>query len=441
MVKVWTTLFALSAAVTALVLGAIWVVAYAAGGYTTVSAGPFTVLHILCSVASGLIGAGVVGQYLLRRDDCGECAVEASLREHVRRSDELTARLQEERAKLSAAVEQMGEGIMFVDLEGRVLLVNRVMTQLWGDRLDATSGIFGCHPPDKVAGVRELLAQLGCDERSRLHRDVTHNGHLLETTLAPIRSEQGVPYGVMIMTRDTTEQRRLQDQLIRQEKLSVLGKLAGSVAHELNNPLTAIAMFADLIVKHPCPCPSIGDYARTIQQNIASCKRIAQQLLAYGAAEQPHRPVDLREALDETLTLLTPLMNKHRVACTTPCNGTALTVLADPTQLRQAFTNILLNAIRAVEHSPRRNIRLDIEVQGHAAVVSFQDTGSGIAPEHQGSIFEHFFTTYPEGTGLGLAIVKGIVDRHQGRVWFETEPQEGTTFFVELPLYEPSADR
>lgn len=365
-----------------------------------------------------------------------------TLLEHARHNAALAARVQEERSKLDAVVEQMADGLMFIDHQGRTLLMNGTMKSLFGDNLDSAMNIFSYHPPDKHAPVEHLLNELTSNDQLRCHKhkEIQYNGRILETTMAPIRTEGGSVHGVVVMTHDITEQRRLHQQMIRQEKLTVLGKLAGTVAHELNNPLTAIAMFAELIVKHPCPCPDIRDYARTILNNIMSCKRIAEHLLANSPSRQLNRvPVDLGEALEETITLLRPLMKKQGIDLITPPDRLTVTVLADATQLRQAFTNIMMNAIRAVEPQESKTIRLGLEAQGNMVVVAFQDNGPGIPPEHQPSLFEPFFTTYPEGTGLGLAIVKGIVERHHGRVWFESSAGEGTTFFVELPLYEPSA--
>ncbi len=362
------------------------------------------------------------------------------LREQAQRHAELATQIEEERAKLQSTVDQMAEGVLLLDLEGRPLMVSQSMKRLWGSSFQ--EGVTDCHPLEKREFVLGALGDIARESRPQYHREVFHNGKTFETTLAPIHSESGVPRGVVMVTRDVTEHRMLQEQMVRQEKLSVLGRLAETVAHELNNPLTAISMFADLILKHPNDGERTKEHAGTILDNILSCKRIAQQLLSYaGPTDTRRMPVNVVEVLGETASLLRPLTEKHRAELTLPNGSTPVMVMADPGQLRQAFTNILMNAIGAVKTSNIRRIKVGLETNGKFARISFHDSGRGIAPDVRDRIFEPFFTTETEGTGLGLSIVKGIVEHHEGTFWVESSQDQGTTFFIDLLQHEPGTDR
>ncbi|MBI2193395.1 MAG: PAS domain S-box protein [Planctomycetes bacterium] len=432
-----------AAFLTALASSALLFGLLAASRYGLLPASGSDSLHLFPSLTSSqsvLVVISLTGLMLALAYLAGMLA--GRLREQARRNEELAAGIARERAKLTAAVEQMSEGVLFTDLEGRPFFINSAMKRLWGAGPHPDRNILDCHPPGYHDAVRERIEQLKAGPHLRFHREVRRNGRILETTLAPIVSDSQQVYGIVQVTRDVTEQRQIQEQMVRQEKLSVLGRLACTVAHEVNNPLTAIAMFAELILKHPEQSPSVAEHARTILGNIQSCKRIVQQLLSYASPGQTHRmSLDVGASLEETVSLLRPIARKHGVDIIVPNGRAPVMVYADPDQLRQVFTNLLMNAMKAVEDASVRRIEIHVECRGKVALVSFRDTGPGILPEHQSHVFEPFFTTQSDGTGLGLTLVKEIVERHKGRVWFESPPGKGAWFSVELPLYESSADR
>jgi two-component system NtrC family sensor kinase len=236
----------------------------------------------------------------------------------------------------------------------------------------------------------------------------------------------------------TADQRDAQEQLVRTEKLSSLGKLSASIAHEINNPLAGILTFAKLVSRMLAEGPPDDARRATLQRNLAlieretqRCSAIVRNLLDF-ARERPInlRPLDARGPLDEALSLIGNQFQTHGIEIARDLEAVP-DVLADFGQLRQAFVNIAINACEAMGSSGRLSVATRAAKDG--LEITFADTGPGIAPERLSKIFDPFFTTKEKGTGLGLSVVYGIVERHGGAVWVESEPGKGTTFTIRLP--------
>jgi two-component system NtrC family sensor kinase len=236
----------------------------------------------------------------------------------------------------------------------------------------------------------------------------------------------------------TVELKEAHEQLVRTEKLSALGKLSASVAHEINNPLAGILTFAKLVSR------TLGEGApddakrATLQRNLAlieretqRCSTIVRNLLDF-ARERPmqQRPIDPRAPLDEALSLLDDQLRTHGIALERDL-GAVPEVVADFGQLRQAFVNIAFNACEAMGSSGR--LKVTTHDAGEAVEVVIADTGPGIPPERLGKIFDPFFTTKEKGTGLGLSVVYGIIERHGGTISVDSEVGRGTVFTIRLP--------
>jgi two-component system NtrC family sensor kinase len=236
----------------------------------------------------------------------------------------------------------------------------------------------------------------------------------------------------------TDELKEAHEQLVRTEKLSALGKLSASVAHEINNPLAGILTFAKLVSRTLGEGPPDDSKRAHLQRNLAlieretqRCSSIVKNLLDF-ARERPMqpRPLDPRAPLDEALSLLDDQLRTHGIALER--NLAAVPeVVADFGQLRQAFVNIAFNACEAMGTSGR--LRVTTRDAGDAVEVVISDTGPGIPPERLSKIFDPFFTTKEKGTGLGLSVVYGIVERHGGTIAVDSEVGRGTVFTIRLP--------
>ena len=231
-----------------------------------------------------------------------------------------------------------------------------------------------------------------------------------------------------------------QDSLVRSEKLSSLGKLSASIAHEINNPLAGILTFAKLMIRTIEHGP-LGDAERKtlvrqlemVQRETERCTAIVRNLLDF-ARERPLqlREVNLNAAVDEAFMLIAnqaAIQGVELVKDLAPLPA----VSADFGQMRQSFVNIAMNAVEAMQKGGRLTVTTRPLPDRDSVEVVFLDTGRGIPPEVMKRIFDPFFTTKEKGTGLGLSVVYGIVQRHRGDLSVESRPGEGARFTLRLP--------
>jgi two-component system, NtrC family, sensor kinase len=243
----------------------------------------------------------------------------------------------------------------------------------------------------------------------------------------------------------TADLTRAQAALVQSEKLSSLGQLSASIAHEINNPLAGILTFAKLITREIET--AVPDQAKRtvlvrnlalVQRESERCSAIVRNLLDF-ARERPLalKDVDLNAAVRESVQLVGHqlAMQGHRLEARLV---DLPPVHADFGELRQAVVNLIMNAMEAMG----RDGLLEVETRpvdgGRAVELSVRDSGPGIAPEHLQKIFDPFFTTKEKGTGLGLSVVYGIIQRHGGTLSVQSEPGQGTCFTVHLPRAEPA---
>lgn len=241
----------------------------------------------------------------------------------------------------------------------------------------------------------------------------------------------------------TAELTAAQAQLVQSEKLSSLGKLAASIAHEINNPLSGILVYAKLLIR----LQEEGDASekarasalknlRLVQRETERCSAIVRNLLDF-ARQRPLalKQIDVIGAVGEALSLVEHQMSMQGVTLEKQLHGPAM-IEADFGQLRQAFLNIALNASDAMAKGGRLTVSSRF-VQGARAIeIIFEDTGVGIPPDHLSKILDPFFTTKEKGTGLGLSVVYGIVERHKGKLDIQSQVGKGTRVTIRLPIVE-----
>jgi two-component system, NtrC family, sensor kinase len=239
----------------------------------------------------------------------------------------------------------------------------------------------------------------------------------------------------------TQELRTAQDQLIRSEKLIALGKLAATVAHEINNPLTGIFTYIKLMERRiesgrhgPEDLEKYGEYLATMRREVERTAAIVRNLLDFTRPKEPVRqPVSLTKLVDESLSLIRNRLSLGNIAVVNRVPPLP-EVMADPSQIKQVFLNIVINACEAMEGGGRLTIRgAEKESEGAVRLV-FCDTGVGINPDDLARIFDPFFTTKEKGTGLGLSVVHGILRRHDGSVEVQSRPGKGTLIAITLPI-------
>jgi PAS domain S-box-containing protein len=242
------------------------------------------------------------------------------------------------------------------------------------------------------------------------------------------------------LERAYRELKSLQARLIQSEKMSSLGRMAASVAHEINNPLGGILVYSHLLLEDAAKDSPDAKTLQKIVRETTRCKDIVRGLLGFAREQQgEHTVVDLVHVLAVTVDGLgvQPLFRGIERRVDLPCY--ALPVQGEVGPLQQALTNVLVNAAEALGGQGHIDIRAWKDVDAGTAVVSVTDDGPGIPPDAVDQIFEPFFTTKEvgHGTGLGLAITYGIVRQHAGSVEVRSRPGEGATFTISLPLRRP----
>ena len=294
--------------------------------------------------------------------------------------------------------------------------------------------------PSRRAGLHDALAAVARGQQVdnfdlQLVRGDGASGRF-SVNLSPISGDDGRVNSVVVVMTDVTDSALLQSKLVHAERMAAIGQLVSGVAHEVNNPLTAILGFTDLLMENPDLPESARRDLRIVLQEAQRTKQIVQNLLSFARQTPPQRrPVQLNAVLRRTVQLRAYDFHSHGVEIVQRLDESLPEVIGDSHQLQQVFLNILNNAHDAV-HEIGRAPRIEIASTRNDSFVevSFRDNGVGIAQPDR--IFDPFFTTKEvgKGTGLGLSICYGIVREHGGEVVCHNNlDTEGATFIVRLP--------
>lgn len=227
--------------------------------------------------------------------------------------------------------------------------------------------------------------------------------------------------------------RRASAELLKQERLALLGEMAAIVAHEIRNPLTSVKGFAQRIKRKSPDQETVGRYAEIIMEEVDRLDAVIADVLDFARRAAPRwQEVDLGEVIRQTIDLLGAGLGRPEVVLSVETAPDLPRLKGDPAQLKQVLLNICQNALQAMPEGGALGI--EATCKEGAVRVSIQDTGRGIPPEVRPKIFHPFFTTRTHGTGLGLALAQHIVEDHGGRITVESEVGQGTTFTIELPV-------
>jgi signal transduction histidine kinase/ActR/RegA family two-component response regulator len=329
----------------------------------------------------------------------------------------------------------MGDGLAAVDDAGAVHALNAnavALLALLGGRDGAPAPVelFDALTEARAAGrviVREVVAQSPGSKHLRL--------------AALAREGQR-----LIALRDSTEERLLQERLLQSEKMASVGQLVSGVAHELNNPLTGVMGFAQLLLARDIDETSRAQ-VRTIYGEAERAAKIVQNLLSFARRRKPAKEMaDVNALLAQVLELRSYDFAIRNISLDMELDQRAPRCWVDPDQVQQVFFNVVKNAEQAMieaRGAGRLTVRssaLDGEGGGRGIRVTVSDDGPGIAPEVLRRIFDPFFTTKEagQGTGLGLTISYSIIDEHGGRIWAENRAEGGTAFMIEVPVGNPA---
>jgi two-component system NtrC family sensor kinase len=228
-----------------------------------------------------------------------------------------------------------------------------------------------------------------------------------------------------------------QAQLVQSEKLSGIGEFVAGVAHELNNPLTSVMGFSELLAKADTT-PKQKRHLDMVHKSAQRCHKIVQSLLSFARKHQPERkPANINELIGNAVEFLQYQLRTSNIEVETKLEPKLPLVMIDPHQVQQVFLNIINNGRQAIEaHQPGGLIRISSEKCGDHLRVVFEDNGPGISEKNLCKVFDPFFTTKEvgKGTGLGLSLCYGIIKEHGGMITVKSKPGEGATFVLDLPV-------
>ncbi len=240
-----------------------------------------------------------------------------------------------------------------------------------------------------------------------------------------------------------TSHRRLkesQQQVIQAEKMTSLGQLAASIAHEINNPLSGTLVYTKLLIKKIANAEADKevtlDYLSKIETELIRSTKLVQNLLNFARQSPPElQKVNLNTVVNHALDLISHSVKENNIRVFNELDPSLPEITADANQLQQVCINLILNAIQAMPQGGRLTLRTYL--QDVQVILEVQDTGIGIPPENISKLFTPFFSTKPEvkGVGLGLPVAYGIIQQHKGKIEVRSKAGEGTTFTVTLPLH------
>ncbi len=376
---------------------------------------------------------------------------------------DLTKHIQIERELFSAnsflnsIIMSSADGIVVADLEGNILIYN-----------DTAERILG-YGPDEVIGNPGALYKFFtlevAKENMRRMRSGEYGapGKLISTRITLVRKDGGevpVSFSAAIIEKNGREigtvgifsdlrerirmRRELEEarmQLMQAEKIASIGRLAAGIAHEINNPLSGILIFADILMKDMAAQNSQwGEDLQEIINQSMRCKEIVARLLDFSRQSVGQRlDYDLNTVIERSMELLTHQALFHNIVFVTDLQPDLPQMSGDPGQLQQVFINFILNAGTAMKGRGRIAITSRFDPAYDEVTLEFADTGPGIPAEIMSKIFDPFFTTKGpgEGTGLGLSVAYGIIQQHGGNISVANSPLGGAVFTVILPLKCP----
>ncbi|MFZ0885398.1 MAG: ATP-binding protein [Candidatus Acidiferrales bacterium] len=352
-------------------------------------------------------------------------------------------------AELTTTLDSIQVGAILLDPAGRIRFINPRFSQYFGmdhrqihslENIENLQSLIAprFHTPENFAAPWRAFASGQADPGHDELEMTRPTRRVLERFARPVQDSEGRAIGWLELYTDVTGERQIQSKLLQTEKMAAVGQLVSGIAHELNNPLTAIMGYGQLLLGHGLS-PAQFSEANKIFQEAGRARRIVKNLLYFARENQPERTrVDLNEIVERTLALRSYELKVENILVECDLAMDLPETMADPYQLQQVVLNLLVNAEQALlQDRGQGHVRIRTRAVGENRIaLEVSDDGPGIPREIASRIFDPFFTTKPSGvgTGLGLSIVYGIVKQHDGEVLLDNQTGAGAKFIVELPV-------
>ncbi len=359
---------------------------------------------------------------------------------------------------LNNIIQASVDGIVVVDRRGNPLIFNEGAERILGYKAEEVIGhpeVFRQFYPPVVA--TEMMRRMRSDQHGPkdklntsqitfIHKNGEEVPVLFSAAIIREQNEEVGSVGIFADLREILKMRReleeSQVQLLQAEKIASLGRLSAGVAHEINNPLSGILIYAELLQREIGPQAEGKEFIEEIITQTMRCQEIVQRLLEFSRQSLGERTLfDLNHIIGRCVELIGHQAIFHNIQVIQNLDPELPQVAGDPGQLQQVLTNLLLNAADAMRGQGVITITTQPSPEGGGVDLTFSDTGCGIPADLLEKIFEPFYTTKPvgKGTGLGLSIVYGVIQRHGGTIEVESEPGAGATFTIRLPLDDQQA--
>jgi PAS domain S-box-containing protein len=336
------------------------------------------------------------------------------------------------------------DGIVANDMEGIIRTFNETAAHILG------------YQPEEVLGqmnIRELYAPSQLQEMdAKIHDSAYGGAGILENYETRMRHKDGALVPVWLSARvlyennreigmighfkDLRERKHMEEELLRSERLAILGKMAAHISHEIKNPLMLIGGFARQVLKDSASDPEkTREKLQIVVDEVRRLEDFLVEVGNYAKFSEPQKtPGDLNALIQETCLRLEPSMRESNIELSLHLDPHLPQMSFDPAHLRQVILNIAKNGIEAMEAGG--NLSGATGRQGEGVFVEIGDTGVGMTPEVQEKIFQPFFSSKPKGSGLGLAISQKIIEAHQGEITIDSEPHQGTRVTIFLRIEE-----
>jgi PAS domain S-box-containing protein len=361
--------------------------------------------------------------------------------------------------KLNAMLKSIGDHISMIDRDLNIIWANDITKEIFGQDIVGKKCYEAYHrrnEPCNPCLLFKVFHDGGIHEHDTQVIDKENRTiYFRSTANVALRDRDGSPTAVIEISRDITESKKLQQQLLQSQKMEAVGQLAGGIAHDFNNILTAIIGYGSLLQMEMSRDDPLSTYITHILTSAQRAANLTQALLAFSRKQiiSP-KPIDLNGIIRILEKLLSRLIGED-IELTIDLTHKDLTIMADSTQIEQVLMNLATNARDAMPEGGSLIIstdlvRFDCEFitahgygrPGSYALISVEDTGEGIDMTARERIFEPFFTTKEmgKGTGLGLAMVYGIIKQHDGYINVYSEPGNGTIFKIYLPTIKSKVE-
>jgi two-component system, NtrC family, sensor kinase len=387
-------------------------------------------------------------------DDNGDVVyIMASIRD-ITRTKSLENQLHGIKEFMSRVVYSSASAIIAADMQGNINLMNPVAKELFGDynggegKIKHTTQLY---PPGQAKEIMRMLRdeKIGGKGRLLIPRTniLNYGGEKIEVQMsaAIIYDEKGNESATMAIYNDLRDRMKIEKelkltrkQLVQSEKMASLGQLAAGVAHEINNPLTGVLFYANLLLENDNLNASMREDIGYILEDANRCKKIVKGLLVYSHSKGTEKNiVQINDVVEQSLTLLRDQKKFRNIKIKKNLSDEMMLINADNNKLNQVVINLVINAVDAIDGAGTITLTTYKDKTIKKVYLEVADTGKGIPIENLYKIFDPFFTTKEVGksTGLGLSIVYGIIDEHEGRIVVKKTDSKGTTFIIEFPMY------